>query len=62
MYNAINVRMRVEDVVEVFLFPHVHLTEFRSFARDELDPVDHLLRRVVEIICNHDLVVRLKQG
>ena len=60
MYNAINVRMRLEDLVKVFLFPHIHLKKLGSSARDELDPIDHLLRRVVKIVCNHDLVIRLE--
>ena len=42
MDHAVNVWMRLEYFVEIFLFSHVDLEEFRSLSADELDTVESL--------------------
>jgi len=43
MYHAVDIRMRLEDLVKVLLFPDVDMEELRPLAADELDAVDCLL-------------------
>lgn len=40
MDHAVNVWMRLEDFVEVLLFPDVDLKEVGSLSTDELDTID----------------------
>ncbi len=40
MDHAVNVWMRLEDFVEVLLFPDVDLKEVGSLSADELDTID----------------------
>ena len=40
MNDAVNVRMRLEDSVEVVLFFDIDIEEFRPLPADELDAID----------------------
>lgn len=57
VYHAVNVWMRVEDPVEVFLFPHIDLKEIRPLAADELDAIDGFFGGVEEVVRDDDFVV-----
>ena len=60
MDHAVNVWMRLEDFVEVVFFSNVDLKEFGSLSADELDTIDGLFRRIVEIVCDYNFVVCFK--
>ena len=62
MNHAVNVRMRLENLVKILLFPDVNIVVFRSLAAYELDTIDRLLRRIVQIVYDHDLVVCFEQS
>lgn len=62
MYHTVDIRMCLEDLVKVLLFPDIDLEELRLLARDELDAFDGLFGRVLEVVANHDLVIGLEQG
>lgn len=47
MDDAVNVWVRIEHPVEVFLFANVHLREVRSLAGDTLYTIDDLFGGVV---------------
>ena len=57
MDDAVNVWMRLEDLVKVVLLPDVNVKEFGSLSTDELDPIDCFFRGVEEVVCNHNFVV-----
>lgn len=40
MDHTVNVWMRLEDLVEVLLFPDIDMKEFGPLAADELDTID----------------------
>ena len=40
MYHTIDIRMCLEDFIEVFLLPNVDMIEFWSLAADKLDTID----------------------
>ncbi len=60
--HAVNIRMRLEDLVEVLLLPDVDIVELRSLARDKLNSIDCLFGRVEQIVRNNDLVASLEEG
>jgi hypothetical protein len=60
--DIVNVWVLGEDLVERGLVCDVAFVEGRSLAADELDAIDDLLWRVVEIVDDDDLVVGLKKG
>lgn len=62
MYHAVDIRMCLEDLVKVLLFPDVDIEVVRPLATDELDTIDDLFRSVIEIVHDHDLVVRFQQS
>lgn len=61
MYHAVNVCMRLENLVKVFLFPDVNIVVLRPLAADKLYAIDHFFRSVIQIVHNHDFVVGLQQ-
>lgn len=61
MNHIIDVRMLAEDFRKASLVGDVDLVELRSLSRDELDPVDAFLRRVVQVVDDDDLVVCFEQ-
>ena len=54
--------MRLEDLVEVLLFPNVDIVELRSLARDKLNSIDCLFGRIEQVVHNNDLVASLEEG
>lgn len=61
MYHAVNVWMRLEDLVKVLLFPDINVEILRPLAADKLNAIDDFFRSVIEVVHNHDLVVGLQQ-
>ena len=59
---TVNVRMRLEDLVEVLLLPDVNIIELRSLATDELDPIDCFFGGIEQIVYNDDFVISLEEG
>jgi len=41
--HTVDIRVRFEDLVKVFLFSDVDMEEFRPLAANELDTVDRLV-------------------
>lgn len=62
MDDAVDIRVCLEDSIEILLFPDVDVIEFGCLARDELDTIDCLFRRVLEVIHNDDFVARFEEG
>ena len=60
--HAVNIRMRLEDLVEVLLFPNVDIVELRSLARDKLNSINCLFGRVEQVVYNNNLVASLEEG
>lgn len=61
MNHIIDIRVLAEDFRKASLVGDVDLVEVRSFSRDELDPVDAFLRRIVQVVDDDDLVVSFQQ-
>ena len=57
MDDAVNVRMRVKDLIEVVFSPDVDLKEFGPLAADELDAIDGFFGGVEQVVGDDDLVV-----
>lgn len=60
--DIVDVGVLGEDLVQGGLVGDVDLVEERTLARDQLDAVDDLLGRVVQVVDDDDLVVGLKQS
>ena len=60
MDNAVNLGMRIEDLVERGLVGYVDIVEGGSLAADKLDAVDGNGRGVIEVIDDYDIVVILE--
>lgn len=56
MNNRVDIRVVFEYFVEGFLVGYVRLVEYWAFTADELDTVERLLRRVVEVVNNNNFV------
>ena len=50
MDHTVNVRMSLEDLVKILLFPNIHFHELGAFAGNQLDPIDDLLAGVVQVV------------
>ena len=61
MNHIIDIRMLRKDLCKAGLIGDVDLVELRSLPGDELDPVDALFGRVVQVVDDDDLVVCLQQ-
>lgn len=57
--DTVDVRVGLEDLVESTLLGDVNLDELRSLSGDELNAVDDLVGRVVEVVRDDDLVAGL---
>jgi hypothetical protein len=60
--DIVNVRVLGKDLVQRGLVGDVALVEGGPLAADELDAVDHLGRRVVQVVDDDDLVVGLEES
>ena len=56
MNNRVDIRVAFEYPVEGLLVGYVRLVEYWAFTADELDTVERLLRRVVEVVNNNNFV------
>ena len=56
MNNRVDIRVVFEYFVEGFLVGYVRLVKYRAFTTDELDTVERLFRRVVEVVNNNNFV------
>ena len=62
MDHTVNIRMRLEHLIEILLFPDIDMVELRSLARDELNPIDCLFGGIEQVVHNNDLVASLEKG
>ena len=62
MDDTVNVRVRLEDLVESGLIGDVQLGQLSLLARDQLNAVEGLSRGIVQVVSNDDLVASLEQG
>lgn len=62
MDNAVNVGVSLEHLVEVLLVGDIELNELGLLAADQLNAVQSLGGRVVQIVSNDDLVASLQQS
>lgn len=60
--DTVNVRVRLEDLIESGLIGDVQLGKLGLLARDQLNTVESLSRGIVQVISNDDLVASLEQG
>ena len=57
MDDTVNIWMRLEDFVEVVLFPDVDLKEVGSLSTNEFNSIDSFFRGIEKVICNDNFVV-----
>lgn len=62
MDNAVDIGVRLEDLVEASLVGDINLVEGRALLGDQLDAVQNDLGRVVETVDDDDLVAVLEEG
>lgn len=62
MNDVVNVGVLLEHLVESSLILDVKLVELGLLAADELNAVDDLLGRVVEVVNDDDLVASLEKS
>lgn len=61
MDNIVNVGVLLEDLIQSGLIGDINIVESGALATDELDAIDDLLRRIVEIIDNYNLVIGFEE-
>ena len=61
MDDAVNVLVRLEHLVERRFVRDIEVDEVRLLAADELDAVEDLVGRVVEVVGDDHLVVVLEE-
>lgn len=62
MDHAVNIGVFLEDLVETGFLGDIDVVELWPLAADELDAVDDLFGRIIQIVCDHNFVVCLKEG
>lgn len=60
--NIVNIRVLLKHLVQLLLVGNVASVVLGPLAADELDAVEDLVRRVVQVVDDDDLVVGLEQG
>jgi hypothetical protein len=60
--HIVDIRVLLEHLVQLLLIGDVQFVVLGPLAADELDTVQDLLRRVVKVVDDDDLVVGLKKG
>ena len=55
--DAVNIWMRLEDLVKVVLFPDIDVEEVGALPADELDSIDGFFRGVEEVVRDDNFVV-----
>jgi hypothetical protein len=61
MYDAVNVRMCAENLIETFLICNVEIEIFGLLAADELYSIQDFRGGVVQVVCNNDFVASLEK-
>lgn len=61
MNNTVDIWMFGEDIVESFLVRNIEVDKLWPLTRNEFNAIDHFLRRILEIVCNDDLISSFKQ-
>ena len=59
MNDTINVWMFLENFVKIFLLSNIDVCKTGPFARDELNAIDGLFGRVIQVIRNDNFIIRL---
>lgn len=62
MDDAVDVGVGLEHLVETLLVGDIELNELGLLARDQLNALQSLWRRVVQVVGHNNLVARLEQG
>ena len=62
MNDTVNVRVFSEHLVKCSFICDIEVVEPRPLAAYEFNAIKDLLRRIVQIICNNNLVVGLQKG
>lgn len=62
MDDAVNFGVLVKDGIETLFVANVDVVECRATARELLDAVDDVLKGVVQVIDNHDIVAAVEKG
>lgn len=61
MNDAVDIGVLSKDLVQCGLIGHVSLIEGWLLAADQLDAVQNLLGRIVQVVNNDDLIIGLQQ-
>lgn len=62
MDDAVNIRMVLKNLIEGAIVGDVEVVKLRSLAANQLNPVDSLFGRIVQIVGNDDLVPGFQQS
>lgn len=62
MDDTVNLGVLVKDGIEALFVANVDVVKGRAAARQLLDAVDDILKRVVEVVDNHDIVAAVEKG
>lgn len=62
MDDAVNIGMVLKQLVEGTIVGDIELVERRPLAANQLDPIDGLLGRIVQVVGDDDLVPSFQQG
>lgn len=60
--DAVDVRVGLEDLIEGGLVGDIELGELGLFAADQLNALQGLGGRVVEVVSHHDFVASVEEG
>lgn len=62
MDHAVDIGMRLKDLIQCRFIGNIGLVEGRSLSREELDTVDSNFGRVVQVIYDDDLIAMVEKG
>ena len=62
MDHAVDIRMLREDFVKRSFIRDIEIIKFGFLTAYELDAVDDFWGRVVQVVCNDNLIVRFQEG
>lgn len=62
MDDAVNIRMVVENLVKGAIVGDIELVKLRPLATNQLDSIDGLFGRIVQVVGNDDFIVSFQQG
>jgi hypothetical protein len=61
MNHIVNIRVRIEHLLERLLIGDIELKELRPLPTDQLDAIDNLLGRVLQVVSDDDFVASFQQ-